>query len=331
VLPAMQQRNAPSAYQHADKFTEALRDWVAGGVVAGPFRSPPLPHFRVNCLMAVARKGKVRPVVNLSSPKGASFNDNVDKDEVMKVRMSSAAQVGQSIRAAGQGARLTKLDMKDAYKLVPAKTADFRLHGFEWQGRFFVDTQQIFGAATAAANFDQLASTVLCVVESELAAPDLKTHRTLDDVVSVAPAGSPLSKRFAATYRRTAAALNIRLAEDCEEHDKAFTDQTWGTILGIVFDTEIMCWRMPPHKVQDLLTAAGNFIVAGMVSLEDTQKLAGRINHLAQMLPFLRAFRRPMNDLLGEFGDDEDILLPVSRELAADIKVCANAALSARD
>jgi hypothetical protein len=43
VLPAIQKHNAPSAYQHADKFTEALRDWVAGGVVAGPFRSVPLP------------------------------------------------------------------------------------------------------------------------------------------------------------------------------------------------------------------------------------------------------------------------------------------------
>jgi hypothetical protein len=122
------------------RFTEALRDWVASGVVAGLFRSPPLPHFRAYCLMAVARRRKVRPVVNLSSPKGASFNDNVEKEEVIKVRMSSAAQVGQSIRAAGQGARLTKLDMKDAYKLVPARPSDFRLHGFEWQGRFFVDT-----------------------------------------------------------------------------------------------------------------------------------------------------------------------------------------------
>jgi hypothetical protein len=140
VLPAMQQKNAPSAYEHTDKFTEALRDWVAAGVMAGPFRSPPLPQFRANCIMAVARKGKVRPVVNLSSPKGASFNDNVEELAVMKVRMSSSAQVGQSIRAAGRGARLTKLDMKDAYKLVPAKPEDYCLHGFEWQGRFFIDT-----------------------------------------------------------------------------------------------------------------------------------------------------------------------------------------------
>jgi hypothetical protein len=331
VLPAMQQKNAPSSYEHADKFTEALRDWVAAGVVAGPFRSPPLPQFRANCLMAVARKEKVRPVVNLSSPKGASFNDNVDELAVMKVRMSSAAQVGQSIRAAGRGARLTKLDMKDAYKLVPAKPEDYRLHGFEWQGRFFVDTQQIFGAATAAANFDQLAGTVQRIVVSELKEPKLKVHRTLDDVVAVASAASEASKKFAATYRRTAAKLNIQLAANCPDNDKAFTDETWGTILGIVFDSQLMAWRMPPHKVQELLEAAGNFIAAGMVSLEEAQKLAGRVNHLSQMLPFLKAFRRLLNDLLGDFGGDENILLPVTDDLAADLKIIANAALTAQD
>jgi hypothetical protein len=150
--------------------TEAVRDWVAGGVVAGPFKTPPLPNFRANCIMAVARKAKIRPVVNLSSPKGASFNDNIDKLSVMKVRMSSAAQFGQSVRAAGQGARITKLDMKDAYKLVPAKTSDYRLQGFKWWGRLFVDTQQIFGSAAAATNFDKLAETVLRIVLSKLQA-----------------------------------------------------------------------------------------------------------------------------------------------------------------
>jgi hypothetical protein len=131
-LLAMWKKNAPSAYEHADKFTATMRDWVAACIVAGPFTLPPLPGFRANCLMAVARKNKVRPVVNLSSPKGASFNDNIEPTEVMKVTMSSAAQFGQSVLAAGPGARMTKQDMKDAYKLVPAKVKDFRLQGMEW-------------------------------------------------------------------------------------------------------------------------------------------------------------------------------------------------------
>jgi hypothetical protein len=49
------------------------------------------------------------------------------------------------------------------------------------------------------------------------------------------------------------------------------------------------------------------------------------------MLPFLRSFRRPLNDLLGAFKEDEEILLPVSEQLAADLSLCANAAISAMD
>jgi hypothetical protein len=328
-LPALRQKNAPSAYEHADKFTDAMRDWVAAGVVAGPFKSPPLPGFRANCLMAVARKSKVRPVVNLSSPKGTSFNDNIEPLSVMKVTMSSAAQFGQSVLAAGRGARMSKLDMKDAYKLVPARVEDFRLQGMEWQGRYFVDTQQIFGAATAAANFDVLASTMLNIVLSEFDSDRLQVHRTLDDAACVSPANSLGSRQFAAVYRRIADQLNIQLAPECPDNDKAFTDDTWGTVLGIVFNSETMCWRMPAHKVEQLLATAGDFIGAGWVSLEETQIMAGRVNHLAQMMPFLKAFRRPLNDLLGEFGEDEEILLRVRPELAADLKFIANAAITA--
>jgi hypothetical protein len=72
-LPATKQKNAPSAYENADEFTEVLRGWVEGGVVAGPFTSPPVNEFRANCLMAVVKKNKVRPVVNLSSPKKPQF------------------------------------------------------------------------------------------------------------------------------------------------------------------------------------------------------------------------------------------------------------------
>jgi hypothetical protein len=207
---------------------------------------------------------------------------------------------------------MSKLDMKDAYKLVPAKTCDFR-------------------AATAAANFDVLASTILKIVLSEFDSSQLRVHRTLDDTACVAAAGSTLSLQFAAAYRRVADQLGIQLAPDCPENEKAFTNTTWGTVLGIVFNTDTGCWRMPAHKVEQLLTTTGNFIKAGWVSLEDTQKVAGRINHLAQMLPFLRAFRRPLNDLMGDFGGDKDILLPVSAELAADLSMCANTAITALD
>ena len=142
------------------------------GFVAGPFLSPPLPEFRANTIMAIEQKEKVRPVLNMSCPDGNSFNDNVDEHAVPKaVRMSSARQFRQAVLRAGKGALMSKLDMKDAYKNVPAKVEDFRLQGMQWLGAYFVDTQQIFGATPAVANYDNLGGTTLEVAISDCQIP----------------------------------------------------------------------------------------------------------------------------------------------------------------
>jgi hypothetical protein len=56
--------------------------------------------------MAVVRKGAVRPIINLSAPKGASFNDNVDKYNLEKVRMSTAQCFGYAVRKCGLAAKM---------------------------------------------------------------------------------------------------------------------------------------------------------------------------------------------------------------------------------
>jgi hypothetical protein len=64
--------------------TDALAGWIKAGFVAGPFAKPPLKKLRVNPLMAA----EVRPILNLSAPKGYSFNDAVDPFGVDKLKMS---------------------------------------------------------------------------------------------------------------------------------------------------------------------------------------------------------------------------------------------------
>ena len=67
-------------------------------MVAGPFDSPPLENFRVNPLMAVKQKNKVRPILNLSAPKIFSFNDAVIENSLRKLEMSSAALFARALR-----------------------------------------------------------------------------------------------------------------------------------------------------------------------------------------------------------------------------------------
>jgi hypothetical protein len=313
--------NAPSATEHGGAFTETLEKWIQQGFVAGPFKTPPTKEFRANSIMAIEQKGKVRPILNLSKPKEFSFNDNVDKDIVPKVRMSSARQFGQSVLAAGEGALMSKMDMRDAYKNIPAKIEELNLQGFTWLGAYFIDTQQIFGAATAVANFDDVAATVLEIAKANTTIPGELVHRTLDDVACVAPAGSGWTENFTEIYKSTCNALNIQLADDCPDKEKAFSCETRGTVLGIQFDTESLSWRLSCEKANDIMSDIQNMMKTEMTDLTQMEKLAGRLSNFSQMCPFLLAFKRPLNKLLAEFGEDYDIMLPVPNDLKNDLKI----------
>ena len=131
-LPGVKVKNAPSIMRCTPKFTETLASWVEKGFVAGPFFEDPLPDMRLNSVMAEEQKDKIRPVINMSSPKGRSLNDNVDEHRLGRLPMASAKQFGKALIRSGKGSIMSKMDMKDAYKLIPAKPEDFCLQGFTW-------------------------------------------------------------------------------------------------------------------------------------------------------------------------------------------------------
>jgi hypothetical protein len=78
-LPACFNKNTSSTYLHGKAVVDTVATWVKNGFAAGPFDAPPLPGFRTNCLMAVDQGLNIRPILNVSSPEGESFKDNVDE------------------------------------------------------------------------------------------------------------------------------------------------------------------------------------------------------------------------------------------------------------
>ena len=61
---------------------------------------------------------------------------------------------GFSLCEAGYFVKMSKFDLVDAYKIIPAPLNDIQLQGFCWLQKYFVELKQIFGAKTAVANFD---------------------------------------------------------------------------------------------------------------------------------------------------------------------------------
>ena len=106
--------------------------------------------------MAVKQSNKVRPILNLSAPINRSLNDAAVPAKIPKIFMSTAKDFSFSILEAGYGAKMSKHDLCNAYKIIPSHPSAWRLHGFSWLSKYFVDTTSIFGSKSAPAHFDCL-------------------------------------------------------------------------------------------------------------------------------------------------------------------------------
>ncbi len=99
--------------------------------------------------------------MDLSAPKGYSYNDAINDSDLEKVSMSSARLFGYSVQNCGVGARMWKFDMVDAFKKIPASQQDLRLQGFTWLGKFFIELKKVFGSREPVSAFDTLNNTLV--------------------------------------------------------------------------------------------------------------------------------------------------------------------------
>ena len=267
----------------------------------------------------VPQHNKVRPVLNVSSPIGSSFNDNVDENGLEKLKMSSAKKFGQSLLDAGKGAKMTKFDKQNAYKIVPFNMKDLRLQGFKWAGRFFVETTQPFGAITAVSNYDIVGNTACTLAKSVCSIPRNLVHRQIDDVPVVAPKDSSWCKEFTSEYERIGNDLNISLAPDCPNKDKAFKISTKRKVLGINFDSENLTWSLPSDKKEEYMNDIHDVLSRGELDLETGQSLLGKLNFVSTMCPMMMTFKKPLQNLLACLLELQNDHVPLPDEVQSDL------------
>lgn len=329
-LPAIRVQNSRSAVLHGEEFTDTLASWVRKGFVAGPFPSPPTPGFRSNAMLAVEQKGKIRIVMDLSSPKDGSFNDAVDELRLEKVTMSTARKFGHSVIDCGKNALMWKWDFQDAYKNIPAPTDSFRFQGFRWLGMSWVETQKVFGDKEAVSAFDRLGHTIAdaaCII-SRL--PESLVHRVLDDTPIVTPAHWTEGHDFEVAYENICREIGATLAPDCPHHEKSFRHSTWGSVLGISFNTTSLCWSLSAEKSARVLRRIQVPLSGLPISLLETQKLLGSLNDFGQMCPFMNGFRHPLQSFLTNFQGDEVSKMKLPTQASKDLAVWAAAIVSAK-
>jgi hypothetical protein len=329
-LPAVRCEHSELAYKYGEQLTDKIATWIKDGFLVGPLEEKPTPDFRCNKLLVVERNDKIRPIIDLSHPKGNSFNRNVEEKKLEKVRMATARDFGVALQRAGRGATFSKFDIKDAYKLIPAKKSDWNLQGFVWLEKYFFESQMIFGGKPSVCNFDRLAKTLVDITLAETELSAASVCRTLDDIPVVSPAGSGDTEKFSEAFRRICSKIGVPLAENDPKLEKAFENSTRGVVLGVGFDSTDMTWYLTEEKADKVVLRCKDAVGAQMMNLKQVQKIMGTINDISLVMPFMKPYRYAGNCFLAQFQSNEDIWLPVPDQMKKDLIVCMKIVHSAR-
>jgi hypothetical protein len=320
-------KNSKAAIDNGIEVTDSIASWIKKGFVAGPFKTPPLPNFRSNSILAIPQPDKVRICINVSLPADVNLNSNLKKNSLEKIEMTSAKLFSYVILECGTDSILWKFDFEDAYKNVPIPVDDYYLQGFCWQGAYFVELKLMFGSAASVQNFDIVANTVKTCSKASCEIPSKLVHRQLDDVPVVVPKNSNWGTEFEKSYRDMCKKIGMILAPDCPKFEKAFSNSTFGKILGIFFDTKNLTWRLPDEKIEKNLKLIAEIENKELVSLLEMQQLMGNLNHIGQMCPFLLNFRFNLNKSLALFVNESE-KITLSEAAGQELNVWKNFLLS---
>ena len=127
--------NMPSALLQPSVTDDYLRNELDKGRIAGPFKTPPLPNLHVSRFGMIPKKhqpGKWRLILDLSSPRGASVNDGIPKEE-FSVQYMKVDAIINGIMTCGHGTLMAKFVVESAYCNVAVHSADRRLLGMKWR------------------------------------------------------------------------------------------------------------------------------------------------------------------------------------------------------
>ena len=176
-------------------------------------------------------------IVNLSSPPSASVNDGIPKG----IWYASIDDAIWLIRQMGPRCQLVKMDLKDAYRMVPVHPEDQHLLTISWEGQTYVDQALPFGLRSAPKIFSAVADAIAWVLFFQ---GGIHFLHYLDDFLFFGVPGTD----EAASAQDRALFMFQDLDVPIAMH-KTEGPTTSLTFLGIVIDTELLQLRLPEEKL----------------------------------------------------------------------------------
>ena len=285
-------RNHPSSLANEEVILKRIAAEVTAGRLHGPLPAHLLPQVHVSPMGLVPKAhmaNKWRLIVDLSHPTGSSVNDGISSN-LCSLHYASVDDAVDIIKKLGRGTQLVKLDVKDAYRIVPVHPSDYHLLGIRWRDRTYVDRALPFGLRSAPKIFSALADLVAWVLDQQGIRHQL---HYLDDFLFLGAPDSLQGAESLAIALRVFEMLGIPVAAH-----KTEGPSTVLVFLGILIDTQAFELRLPADKLARLQETIRSWVGKKACTRKELESLLGHLSHAAAVIWQGRTFLRQLFPLL---------------------------------
>lgn len=262
------------------------------GRILGPFPKGSLSQVQISSLGVIPKKSnpaKWRLIMDLSSPHGASVNDGI-ASELCSLSYISVDLVADRVAAMGRGTLLAKMDVQEAYRLVPVHPDDRHLLGLSWRNMWYVDATLPFGLRSAPMIFSSIADAFEWILYQE--GVSWVAHY-IDDIITMGSAQSSECAKNRHIILSVGGSLGLPFHK-CEGPTCCLI------FLGIEVDTEAMELRLPQVKLDNLRSLIKLWLDRKACTKHQLESLIGHLNYACKVVRPGRTFLGRLINLLKE-------------------------------
>ena len=280
-------KNMQSSVANPEVVQQTVRKEVESGWSEGPFASTPFPNFVVNSIGVIPKKsGGFRMITDLSRPEGG-VNNAICKED-FTLQYASVDDAVAILQRLGTSAVMCKLDIKDAFRLIPVRKADWPLLGYEWNNHFYFHTKLPFGLRSSPYHFNRFAVLLAWLAGSKSGSTDIVQY--LDDFWCGGE--QHMCEHMFKVFKEVCTVLCVPLAVEKLEGPTSII-----TFLGIQIDSTNQTLALPQDKLQEITKELSQWGTLKKCTKRQLLSLIGKLSFAAKCVPAGRLFFRRLIDL----------------------------------
>ncbi|VDI63102.1 Hypothetical predicted protein [Mytilus galloprovincialis] len=149
------------------------------------------------------------------------------------------------VKKLGIGAKLAKMDIKTAFRLLPVYPGDFDIYYFKIEDEYYIDKAMAMGCSISCAIFEKFSTFLHWVLKSKSGSNNIDD---LDDFLFGGKSDSDEYEQLMFQYDEICKKLGVPLANEKTEGPTTLIEY-----LGLTIDTVNMLVKIPHKKVEELL------------------------------------------------------------------------------